>query len=82
MVPLTERDIVESIRVDTTGLRCPQPVLLLAHHVRGKPAGTLVEIVGDCPTFEKDVRAWAEREKKTVLAVLGAPPKLTIQVKI
>ena len=73
---------METIRVTTLGLRCPQPVLMLAHHVRGKPAGTLVEIIGDCATFEKDVRSWAERERKTVLAVLGSPPKLTIQLRL
>jgi tRNA 2-thiouridine synthesizing protein A len=73
---------MEAIRVDTNGLRCPQPVLMLAHHVRGKPTGTLIEVSGDCPTFEKDVRAWAERERKTVLAVLGVPPRLTIQVRV
>ena len=73
---------METIRVTTLGMRCPQPILLLAHHVRGKPAGTLVEITGDCPTFEKDVRGWAERERRTVLAVLGAPPKLTIQIRL
>jgi tRNA 2-thiouridine synthesizing protein A len=73
---------METIRVTTLGMRCPQPVLMLAHHVRGKPAGTLVEITGDCPTFEKDVRSWAEREGRTVLAVLGSPPKLTIQLRL
>ncbi len=73
---------METIRVVTLGMRCPQPVLLLAHHARGKAAGTLVEVTGDCPTFEKDVRGWAERERKTVLAVMGAPPKLTIQLRL
>ena len=73
---------METVRVTTVGMRCPQPVLMLAHHARGKPAGTVVEVVGDCPTFEKDVRTWAERERKTVLAVVGAPPKLTIQVRL
>jgi tRNA 2-thiouridine synthesizing protein A len=73
---------METIRVMTLGMRCPQPVLMLAHHVRGKPPGTLVEVTGDCPTFEKDVRGWAERERKTVLAVLGAAPKLTIQLRL
>ncbi len=73
---------METIRVMTLGMRCPQPVLMLAHHARGKPAGTLVEVVGDCPTLEKDVRSWAERERKTVLAVVGAPPRLTIQVRL
>ena len=73
---------METIRVTTLGMRCPQPVLMLAHHARGKPAGTLIEVTGDCPTFEKDVRSWAERERKTVLAVTGTSPRLTIQVRL
>ncbi len=73
---------MEKIRVETLGMRCPQPVLMLAHNARGKPSGTIVELVGDCPTLEHDVRAWADRERRTVLAVLGAPPKLTIQVRL
>ncbi len=73
---------METIRVDALGMRCPQPVLILAHRSRGQPPGTLLEIVGDCPTLEKDVRSWAERERKTILAVLGKGPKLTIQVRL
>jgi tRNA 2-thiouridine synthesizing protein A len=73
---------METIRVDTLGMRCPQPVLMLAHAVTGKPAGTIVEIRGDCPTFEKDIRSWAQRERKTVLAILGAAPRLTVQVRL
>lgn len=72
----------ETIRVDTVGMRCPQPVLMLAHRAQGLPAGAFVEVVGDCPTFEKDVRTWAERQRKTVLAVLGVPPKLVIQLRL
>lgn len=73
---------MDTIRVDTLGMRCPQPVLMLAHSVRGRAAGTLVEIQGDCPTFEKDVRGWAERERKTILAVLGSAPRLTVQIQL
>jgi len=72
---------METIRVTTLGMRCPQPVLMLAHHARGKPAGTLIEVTGDCPTFEKDVRQFCERRGRTVLAVLGVPPRLTIQIQ-
>ena len=28
-----------------------------------------LEILGDCPTFEKDIRAWCDRLKKTLLWV-------------
>jgi tRNA 2-thiouridine synthesizing protein A len=29
--------------------------------------GELLEIIGDCPTFEKDVVAWCTRLKKTLI---------------
>jgi len=31
--------------------------------------GDILEVIGDCPTFEKDVRAWCERMKKVCLSV-------------
>jgi tRNA 2-thiouridine synthesizing protein A len=57
------------MRIDCTGMRCPQPVLKLAVETAETPAGTTVEIVGDCPTFEKDVRTFCDRRKKTLLSV-------------
>jgi tRNA 2-thiouridine synthesizing protein A len=68
-------------RIDAIGMRCPHPVLILGNETTRTAAGTVVEIVGDCPTFEKDVRQFCERRGRTVLAVLGAPPKLTIQIQ-
>ena len=35
------------MRIDCTGMRCPQPVLKLAVETAETPAGTVVEIVGD-----------------------------------
>jgi len=32
-------------------------------------AGDILEVSGDCPTFEEDVRKWCDRMKKTLLAV-------------
>ncbi len=31
--------------------------------------GDLLEVIADCPTFEKDVRQWCERTKKTLMWV-------------
>lgn len=69
------------LRMDCTGMRCPQPVLRLAAQTAGTPAGTVVEIVGDCPTFEKDVRVFCERRKKTVLAIWHEGARTTIRVR-
>jgi tRNA 2-thiouridine synthesizing protein A len=31
--------------------------------------GDILEVLGDCPTFEKDVRTWCERLGKVFLSV-------------
>ena len=53
--------------LDATGLKCPQPVLKLSVLSAEMKAGELLEIIGDCPTFEKDVVAWCTRLKKTLI---------------
>lgn len=57
------------ITLDTLGLRCPQPILKIAAKTAELQIGDVLEVVGDCPTFEKDVRLWCERLKKTLLWV-------------
>jgi len=55
--------------LDTKGLKCPQPVLKLAVKAPQLKPGQVLEILGDCPTFEHDVRTWCQRLGKTLLSV-------------
>ena len=55
--------------LDTLGLKCPQPVLKLAVRAPDMESGSILEVLGDCPTFEKDVRTWCERLGKVFLSV-------------
>jgi tRNA 2-thiouridine synthesizing protein A len=55
--------------LNTTGLRCPQPVLKIAVKAPSMKPGDVLEVVGDCSSFERDIRTWCERLKKTLLAV-------------
>ncbi len=55
--------------LDTLGLKCPQPVLKIAVRAPDMNHGDILEVLGDCPTFEKDVRTWCERLGKTFLAI-------------
>ena len=55
--------------LDATGLKCPQPVLKLSVISPDMKPGELLEIIGDCPTFEKDITAWCLRLKKTLLSM-------------
>ncbi|MBN2559738.1 MAG: sulfurtransferase TusA family protein [Phycisphaerae bacterium] len=71
-----------TISLDCCGMRCPQPVLKIAAKAPEMPAGDILEVTADCPTFDKDVRAWCTRMNKTLLAVTdmgGAKKKAQIQ---
>jgi len=70
-----------TVKLDAKGLRCPQPVLRIAAKMPELSAGDILEVLGDCPTFEQDVRKWCTRMKKTLLAVTveGGAQKIQIQ---
>jgi len=74
-------EVTSPIQIDTTGMRCPLPVLALGNATTTAVSGALVEITGDCPTFEADVRRFCARRGKTILAVRGTAPRLTIQIR-
>ena len=57
------------IVLDTMGLKCPQPVLKIAAKSPDMQPGDILEVIGDCPTFERDIRAWCKRLKKTLLFI-------------
>lgn len=68
--------------LDCCGMRCPQPVLKIAAKAPDMKPGDLLEVMADCPTFDKDVRAWCDRMKKTLLSVAdqgGGKKKAQIQ---
>jgi tRNA 2-thiouridine synthesizing protein A len=55
--------------LDTVGLKCPQPVLKIAVKAADMNNGDILEVVGDCPTFERDIRVWCERLNKILLSI-------------
>ena len=69
------------VRMDCCGMRCPQPVLRLAVESAEAPTGMIVEIVGDCPTFEKDVRVFCERRNRALLAILRDGSRTLIRIQ-
>jgi len=58
-----------TVTVDCLGLRCPQPILKIAAKSAELNQGDILEASADCPTFEKDIRHWCERTKKTLMWV-------------
>lgn len=55
--------------LDMLGMKCPQPVLKIAVKAPDMKAGDILEVLGDCPTFERDVRVWCERLGKIFLSI-------------
>lgn len=55
--------------LDTLGQKCPQPVLKIAVKAPDMKHGDILEVLGDCPTLERDVRSWCERLGKVFLSV-------------
>jgi tRNA 2-thiouridine synthesizing protein A len=55
--------------LDMVGMKCPQPVLKIAVRAPDMNPGDILEVIGDCPTFERDVRVWCQRLKKTFLSI-------------
>jgi tRNA 2-thiouridine synthesizing protein A len=68
--------------LDTLGMKCPQPVLKIAVKSPDMKPGDILEILGDCPTFERDVRTWCKRLEKVMLSVEDdGGDKKTIQIQ-
>ncbi|MCP4679305.1 MAG: sulfurtransferase TusA family protein [Deltaproteobacteria bacterium] len=70
-----------TVSLDAKGLRCPQPVLKIAAKMPEMNQGDILEVMGDCPTFEEDVRKWCDRMKKTLLAVTQDGQARTAQIQ-
>jgi tRNA 2-thiouridine synthesizing protein A len=55
--------------LDTVGLKCPQLVLKIAVKAPDMKPGDILEVLGNCPTFEQDVRTWCERVGSVFLSI-------------
>jgi tRNA 2-thiouridine synthesizing protein A len=60
---------MSTVLIEAVGMKCPQPVFKVAAKSLEMKPGDILEITGDCLTFEKDIRTWCERNKKVCLAV-------------
>jgi tRNA 2-thiouridine synthesizing protein A len=47
-----------SVKLDTLGLRCPEPVMLIRIEIRKLQVGDLLEVIADDPATTRDVPAF------------------------
>jgi len=68
--------------LDTMGQKCPKPVLKLTARAPNMQPGDIMEVLGDYPAFEKDMRTWCRRLGKIFLSVKSEKrQKKTIQIQ-
>jgi len=68
--------------LDTLGMRSPEPILKIAVRSPNMKSGDILQVLGDCPTFESDVHTWCKRLGKMHLSTkdLGLEKK-QIQIR-
>jgi tRNA 2-thiouridine synthesizing protein A len=54
-------------KLDTLGLKCPQPILKVAIKSKELQPGDILEVLADCHSFHDDIKAWCQRTNKTLL---------------
>ncbi|MBT0723712.1 sulfurtransferase TusA [Rosenbergiella sp. S61] len=54
--------------LDTCGLRCPEPVMLVRKMVRSMKEGEVVKIIADDPATKRDIPGFCEFMEHTLLS--------------
>ena len=57
--------------LDCKGLKCPQPVLKVAIKSKSMPAGGILEVLANCPTFANDLAKWCSQNGKVLVSVVS-----------
>lgn len=68
--------------IDYRGLKCPYPILKLSAQYPQFKEGEIIEVIGDCPTFEKDIKAWCSKLSKTILNIEKQENKIKVTIRI
>jgi len=74
--------LTATMHLDTSGMISPEPMLKLAVAAPDMKPGDTLEITGDSPTFEKDIKSWCNRLGKVIIKVVSEGQykmKITIQ---
>ena len=70
-------------KLDTLGLKCPQPILKVAAKSKELQPGDMLEVLADCHSFPNDIKAWCQKTGKTLLmCTTDADGKHSAQVQI
>jgi tRNA 2-thiouridine synthesizing protein A len=55
--------------IDTKGLKLPECIFKIAVSILGVKEGSILEVCGNCQSFEKNIRTWCEETGKPLLFI-------------
>jgi TusA-related sulfurtransferase len=58
-----------TVRLDTSGMISPEPMLKLAVAAPDMKSGDILEIPGEAPPFERDIQSWCDRLGRKIIGV-------------
>ena len=68
--------------LDTTGLELHECIFKIAVNIMDVKEGSILDVWGDCPAFEKNIRRWCEETGKAILLVESKDAeRKTIRIK-
>ena len=69
------KNITITQTLDTIGLRCPEPVMLIRKHIRHLENGDVLLMLADDPATTRDIPSFCQFMDHTLLqSEVGAPP--------
>jgi tRNA 2-thiouridine synthesizing protein A len=68
-------------KLDTLGLKCPQPILEVTVKAKELKPGDILEVTSDCLSFPRDVKVWSERTGRVLLFVNTEGGKSKAQIQ-
>ena len=66
-----------SVSLDCLGMKCPQPIIVLARRIGEVSIGELIELIADDPAAGPDVAAWCRMRGQHLAA--AAPPRFIVR---
>jgi TusA-related sulfurtransferase len=66
-----------SVSLDCLGMKCPQPIIVLARRIGEVSIGELIELVADDPAAGPDVAAWCRMRGQELAA--SVPPRFVVR---
>jgi len=65
------------LSLDCRGMKCPQPIIEVARHIREVQVGAILQLLADDPAAGPDLAAWCRMRGQTLID--SDPPRFLVR---